>query len=98
MTKHDTTMPQFYTLSTPKCTGTGFTKWTSRLSITEGSIECENGIPAGIGPPDVVKATCPVRGALGGNLLLRGDKAPSFDSMGRGARPHSNVREQLTRT
>src|SRR5438309_11016009 len=29
MAKHDTTMPQFYTLSTPKCTGAGFTKWTS---------------------------------------------------------------------
>src|SRR5215510_16381567 len=27
---------------------------------------------AGIGPPDVVKATCPVRGALGGIPLLRG--------------------------
>src|SRR5437762_2800701 len=27
---------------------------------------------AGIGPPDVVKATCPVRGALGGNPLSRG--------------------------
>ncbi len=28
-----------------------------------------------------MKAACPVWGALGGNLLLRGDKAPSFDSM-----------------
>src|SRR5262245_15707141 len=27
---------------------------------------------AGIGAPDVVKATCPVRGALGGNPLSRG--------------------------
>src|SRR5438067_2144523 len=27
---------------------------------------------AGIGPPDVVKAPCPVRGALGGNPLSRG--------------------------
>ena len=36
---------------------------------------------AGIGPPDVVKATCPVRGALDGNLLLKGSKAPSFDSI-----------------
>src|SRR5712664_3700241 len=27
---------------------------------------------AGVGPPDVVKATCPVRGALGGNPLSRG--------------------------
>jgi hypothetical protein len=25
-----------------------------------------------VGAPDVVKATCPVRGALGGNLLPRG--------------------------
>src|SRR6266581_237148 len=37
-------------------------------------MECENGIPAGIGPPDVVKATCPVRGALGGNPLSKGSK------------------------
>ena len=29
----------------------------------------------------MVRATCPVRGALGGNLLLRGSKAPSFDSI-----------------
>src|SRR5438132_10552174 len=29
---------------------------------------------AGIGPPDVVKATCPVRGALGGNPLSQGSK------------------------
>src|SRR5882672_9172613 len=29
MAQHDTPMPQFYTLSTPKCTGVGFTKWTS---------------------------------------------------------------------
>jgi len=28
-----------------------------------------------------VKAACPVWGALGGNLPLRGDKAPSFDSI-----------------
>jgi hypothetical protein len=28
--------------------------------------------PAGVGAPDVVKATCPVRGALGGIPLLRG--------------------------
>jgi hypothetical protein len=27
---------------------------------------------AGVGAPDVVKATCPVRGALGGNPLSRG--------------------------
>ncbi len=30
MAKHDMTMPQFYPLSTPRCTGAGFTKWTSR--------------------------------------------------------------------
>ena len=29
-------------------------------------------IAAGIGPPDVVKATCPVRGALGGIPLPKG--------------------------
>src|SRR5437588_9050232 len=29
---------------------------------------------AGIGPPDVVKAPCPVRGALGGNPLSKGSK------------------------
>jgi hypothetical protein len=29
----------------------------------------------------VVKATCPVRGALGGNPLPRGNRAPSFDSI-----------------
>jgi len=28
-----------------------------------------------------VKATCPVWGALDGNLLLRDNKAPSFDSI-----------------
>jgi hypothetical protein len=27
---------------------------------------------AGIGPPDVLRGTCPVRGALGGNPLSRG--------------------------
>ena len=37
-------------------------------------------IAAGIGPPDVVKATCPVRGALDGNLLPKCSKALSFDS------------------
>src|SRR6266581_1633130 len=37
-------------------------------------MECENGIPAGMGPPDVVKATCPARGALGGNPLSKGSK------------------------
>ena len=46
----------------------------NRLSLTEGGMECENGIPAGIGPPDVVKAPCPVRGALGGNPLSKGSK------------------------
>ena len=35
-----------------------------------------------VGAPDVLKGTCPVRGALGGNLLLQGSKAPSFDSIG----------------
>ena len=34
-----------------------------------------------VGPPDARKRACPVRGALGGNLLLQGSKAPSFDSM-----------------
>src|SRR6266496_3635591 len=29
--KHDVTVPSFYTLSTPQCTGVGFMKWTSRL-------------------------------------------------------------------
>src|SRR5688572_20487563 len=41
--------------------------------------KCRNA--AGVGAPDVVKATCPVRGALGGNPLLRGNRAPSFDSI-----------------
>jgi hypothetical protein len=27
---------------------------------------------AGIGPPDVLRGTCPVRGALGGNPLSQG--------------------------
>ena len=31
MAKHATPMPQFSTLSTPKCTGVGFTKWTSSV-------------------------------------------------------------------
>src|SRR5713101_7624065 len=35
MAKQDTTMPQFSTLSTPKCPGTGFTKWTSRLLLPQ---------------------------------------------------------------
>src|SRR5207245_9590914 len=30
MAKYAPTMSLFYTLSTPKCTGIGFTKWTSR--------------------------------------------------------------------
>ena len=29
MAKRDTLTPQFHTLLTPKCTGVGFTKWTS---------------------------------------------------------------------
>jgi hypothetical protein len=33
---------------------------------------CENTQVAGVGAPDVVKDTCPVRGALGGIPLLRG--------------------------
>src|SRR5262249_30445001 len=37
-------------------------------------MECESAIPTGIGPPDVVKAPCPVRGALGGNPLSKGSK------------------------
>jgi hypothetical protein len=32
----------------------------------------ENAQAAGVGAPDVVKATCPVWGALGGIPLLRG--------------------------
>jgi hypothetical protein len=35
-----------------------------------------------VGPPDVLKGTCPVWGALDGNLPLRGGKALSFDSIG----------------
>ncbi len=35
-----------------------------------------------VGAPDVLKGTCPVRGALDGNLPLRGGKALSFDSIG----------------
>src|SRR5262249_28092484 len=31
MAKHDTTMPTFYMLSALKCTGAGFTKWTSSV-------------------------------------------------------------------
>ena len=30
--------------------------------------------PAGVGAPDVVKATCPVRGGLGGTPLLKSSK------------------------
>jgi hypothetical protein len=40
-----------------------------------------------VGPPDARKRACPVRGALGGNLLLQGSKAPSFDSIERQAEP-----------
>jgi len=36
---------------------------------------------ARVGPPDARKRACPVRGGLGGNLLLRGSKAPSFYSI-----------------
>ena len=36
-------------------------------------------LPAGIGTPDARKRACPVRGALDGNLPLRGGKALSFD-------------------
>ena len=38
-----------------------------------------------VGPPDARKRACPVRGALGGNLLLQGSKAPSFGSIPRQA-------------
>jgi hypothetical protein len=38
MATHDTSMPQFYTLSTPKCTDVGFTKWTSRAGANIVSI------------------------------------------------------------
>ena len=53
--------------------------------ITKGTVRCENTKVAGVGAPDVVKATCPVRGALGGNPLLRGNRAPSSDSIITGA-------------
>ncbi len=36
-------------------------------------------VPAGIGTPGARKRACPVRGALDGNLPLRGGKALSFD-------------------
>lgn len=36
-----------------------------------------------VGPPDARKRACPVRGALDGNLLLKGSKALSFDSIRR---------------
>src|SRR5439155_25096746 len=36
-----------------------------------------------VGPPDVLKGTCPVRGALDGNLLPKCSKALSFDSIRR---------------
>ena len=34
-----------------------------------------------VGAPDVLKGTCPVRGALDGNLPLKDGKALSFDSI-----------------
>jgi len=37
--------------------------------------------PRGTPVTAYVKATCPVRGALGGNPLLRGNRAPSSDSI-----------------
>ena len=47
-----------------------------------------------VGPPDARKRACPVRGALGGNLLLQGSKAPSFDSIQTQAeQPRSPLRE-----
>ena len=49
---------------------------------------------AGIGPPDVVKATCPVRGALGGNPLSRGSMDAVLRLHRRGARPPSNIGQQ----
>ena len=45
-----------------------------------------------VGTPDARKRACPVWGALGGNLRLKGCKAPSFDSMssgGLGVLPHA---------
>src|SRR6516164_1004798 len=36
-------------------------------------VQCENAQAAGVGAPDVVKATCPVRGALDGIPLPRGN-------------------------
>ena len=37
--------------------------------------------PAGVGTPDALKGACPVWGGLDGNLLLKGNKAPSFYSI-----------------
>src|SRR5215813_11519439 len=53
---------------------------------------------ARVGPPDARKRACPVRGGLGGNLLLRGSKASSFYSIPRSGRdrpplpPHTCLR------
>src|SRR5437867_455556 len=53
-------------------------------SLNRTAIGCQNGAGRGsdmVGAPDVLKGTCPVRGALDGNLLLKNGKALSFDSI-----------------
>jgi hypothetical protein len=51
MAKHDTPMPQFYTLSTPKYTGVGFTKWTS--SAEQYDVMC---LETAISGPRLIRA------------------------------------------
>ena len=45
MAPHDMLTPQFYTLLTLKCTGAGFTKWTSSANplqpLTDGDPTCD---------------------------------------------------------
>jgi hypothetical protein len=53
-------------------------------SLNRTAIGCQNGAGRGsdmVGAPDVLKGTCPVRGALDGNLPLKDGKALSFDSI-----------------
>src|SRR5437867_3874059 len=55
-----------------------------RESLHRTARGCQNGAERGsdmVGAPEVLKGTCPVRGALDGNLPLKDGKALSFDSI-----------------
>ena len=71
MAKHDTPMPQFYTLSTPKYTGVGFTKWTSSVKMAISTFETlpNHWLPRGQTHPEVVQGTAEFHHEITDSLL-----------------------------